>query len=56
MKFIGPSASSMEMMGSKTRARQEMEKAGIPFVPGTARASGPQKSEQVASESAIRSC
>ena len=27
----------MEMMGSKTRARQEMEKAGIPFVPGTAR-------------------
>ena len=37
VKFIGPSASSMEMMGSKTRARQEMEKAGIPFVPGTAR-------------------
>ena len=35
IKFIGPSASSMEMMGSKTRARQEMEKAGVPFVPGT---------------------
>src|SRR5882672_10239926 len=28
IKFIGPGAASMEMMGSKTRARQEMEKAG----------------------------
>ena len=37
IKFIGPSAASMEMMGSKTRARQEMEKAGVPFVPGTSR-------------------
>lgn len=38
IKFIGPTAASMEMMGSKTRARQEMEKAGVPFVPGTSRA------------------
>ena len=38
IKFIGPSAASMEMMGSKTRARQEMEKAGVPFVPGSSRA------------------
>jgi acetyl-CoA carboxylase biotin carboxylase subunit len=37
VKFIGPAAASMEMMGSKTRARQEMEKAGISFVPGTSR-------------------
>ena len=37
VKFIGPTAQSMEMMGSKTRARQEMEKAGIPMVPGTSR-------------------
>src|ERR1039458_6752517 len=37
IKFIGPTPQSMEMMGSKTRARQHMEKAGIPFVPGTAR-------------------
>jgi acetyl-CoA carboxylase, biotin carboxylase subunit len=37
IKFIGPSASAMEAMGSKTRARQHMEKAGVPFVPGTAR-------------------
>ena len=35
IKFIGPSAAAMEMMGSKTRARQEMEKAGVSFVPGT---------------------
>jgi acetyl-CoA carboxylase, biotin carboxylase subunit len=35
VKFIGPAAASMEMMGSKIRARQEMEKAGVPFVPGT---------------------
>ena len=37
IKFIGPTAASMEMMGSKTRARQHMEKAGIPFVPGTSK-------------------
>jgi acetyl-CoA carboxylase biotin carboxylase subunit len=37
IKFIGPTASAMEAMGSKTRARQAMERAGIPFVPGTAR-------------------
>jgi len=37
IKFIGPTAAAMEMMGSKTRARQEMLKAGIPLVPGTAR-------------------
>jgi acetyl-CoA carboxylase, biotin carboxylase subunit len=37
IKFIGPPASAMEAMGSKTRARQNMEKAGVPFVPGIAR-------------------
>jgi acetyl-CoA carboxylase, biotin carboxylase subunit len=37
IKFIGPSAAAMEIMGSKTRARQQMEKAGVPFVPGTSR-------------------
>jgi acetyl-CoA carboxylase biotin carboxylase subunit len=35
IKFIGPFPKSMELMGSKTRARQGMEKAGVPFVPGT---------------------
>ncbi len=37
VKFIGPSPMSMEMMGSKTRARQAVEKAGVPLVPGTTR-------------------
>jgi acetyl-CoA carboxylase, biotin carboxylase subunit len=44
IKFIGPTAASMEMMGSKTRARQHMEKANIPFVPGTSR--GLQSAEE----------
>jgi len=49
IKFIGPTAASMEMMGSKTRARQHMEKAGIPFVPGTSRGvESPQEAEEVA--------
>jgi len=49
IKFIGPTAQSMEMMGSKTRARQHMEKAGIPFVPGTARGlTSAEEAEQVA--------
>src|SRR3954471_5591628 len=34
--FIGPPASSMDAMGEKTRARQNMIKAGVPVVPGTA--------------------
>ena len=37
IKLIGPTAFAMEAMGSKTRARQNMEKAGVPFVPGTAK-------------------
>jgi acetyl-CoA carboxylase biotin carboxylase subunit len=37
IKFIGPTAASMEMMGLKTRARQHMERARVPFVPGTSR-------------------
>jgi acetyl-CoA carboxylase biotin carboxylase subunit len=37
VKFIGPTPAAMEAMGSKTRARQAMEKAGVPFVPGTSR-------------------
>jgi acetyl-CoA carboxylase, biotin carboxylase subunit len=32
--FIGPPASAMRAMGSKTAARDRMEKAGVPIVPG----------------------
>jgi acetyl-CoA carboxylase biotin carboxylase subunit len=47
--FIGPTPASMEMMGSKTRARQEMEKAGVPLVPGTSRGlESPEEAERVA--------
>jgi len=37
VKFIGPTAAAMDAMGSKTKARQAMERAGVPFVPGTSR-------------------
>jgi acetyl-CoA carboxylase, biotin carboxylase subunit len=51
VKFIGPTAAAMELMGSKTRARQQMEKAGIPFVPGTSRGlESFEQAEQVAKE------
>jgi acetyl-CoA carboxylase, biotin carboxylase subunit len=49
VKFIGPTATAMEAMGSKTRARQAMEKAGVPFVPGTSRGvESFEEAEQVA--------
>ncbi len=44
VKFIGPTAAAMDAMGSKTRARQAMERAGVPFVPGTS--SGLESLEQ----------
>jgi acetyl-CoA/propionyl-CoA carboxylase biotin carboxyl carrier protein len=33
--FVGPPASAIEAMGSKTRAREIMSEAGVPIVPGT---------------------
>src|SRR5690625_1872059 len=33
--FIGPSAKVMEQMGDKIAARNLMEKAGVPVIPGT---------------------
>jgi acetyl-CoA/propionyl-CoA carboxylase biotin carboxyl carrier protein len=33
--FIGPPAGAIEAMGSKTRARELMQAAGVPIVPGT---------------------
>jgi len=35
LTFIGPSPTAIEKMGSKIEARQTMEKAGIPTIPGT---------------------
>src|SRR3954464_8760729 len=33
--FIGPPASAIDAMGSKTKARELMSEAGVPIVPGT---------------------
>jgi acetyl-CoA carboxylase, biotin carboxylase subunit len=49
IKFIGPTAAAMNMMGSKTRARQAMEKSGVPTVPGTSRGlDSPEQAHEVA--------
>jgi acetyl-CoA carboxylase biotin carboxylase subunit len=32
--FIGPNSAALELVGDKVRARQTMEKAGVPAVPG----------------------
>ena len=49
VKFIGPTAHSMNLMGSKTSARQQMAAAGVPMVPGTSRGlSSPEEGEEVA--------
>ncbi|MDP9162265.1 MAG: acetyl-CoA carboxylase biotin carboxylase subunit [Acidobacteriota bacterium] len=50
VKFIGPSPASMEVMGSKTRAREAMQKAGVPLVPGTWR--GVSSAEEASQEAA----
>jgi len=50
VKFIGPSPESMEMMGSKTRARQNMKRAGVPFVPGSERGLDLDAAERMAEQ------
>jgi acetyl-CoA carboxylase biotin carboxylase subunit len=49
-KFIGPPASAMELMGSKTRARQAMHAAGVPMVPGSAKGLSLAEAEKLAEE------
>src|SRR5450432_633934 len=49
VKFIGPTGAAMDAMGSKTQARQAMERAGVPIVPGTSRGlESVEQAEQVA--------
>ena len=38
VRFIGPTAAAMRMLGSKTRARQTADAAGLPRVPGSVQA------------------
>jgi len=49
-KFIGPPASAMDLMGSKTRARQAMHAAGVPMVPGSAKGLSLAEAEKLAEE------
>ncbi len=35
IKFIGPSSKVLELMGNKVAARSQMQKIGVPVVPGT---------------------
>ena len=51
MTFIGPSPSSIEIMGSKLGAKEAVKKYGIPMVPGTEGAiSDIPEAKQIASE------
>lgn len=50
VKFIGPSARAMDLMGSKTRARQAMEAAGVPLVPGSKRGLTLPEAQDLASQ------
>ncbi len=48
VKFIGPGAAAMELMGSKTQARQTMAAAGVPLVPGSGALASPREAEAAA--------
>src|SRR5204862_1747864 len=43
IKFIGPSANVIRLLGDKARARRVMKKAGVPVLPGS---DGPVDSEE----------
>ncbi|HOC05803.1 MAG TPA: acetyl-CoA carboxylase biotin carboxylase subunit [Bacillota bacterium] len=48
--FIGPSPEAIEAMGNKTRARELMEAAGVPVVPGTGPLTDGAEAEAMAAE------
>ncbi|MBL4817870.1 MAG: ATP-grasp domain-containing protein, partial [Deltaproteobacteria bacterium] len=48
--FIGPRASSIKSMGSKTGARQVMQRAGVPVVPGLTESSNSVEEAQKAAK------
>lgn len=55
VKFIGPSAASIEMMGDKATAKETMKNAGVPVVPGSdGIVSGIDEAKEIAEKSVIR--
>ena len=46
--FVGPPADVMARMGDKALAKQEMRAAGVPLVPGTEGATGPDEAQAAA--------
>src|SRR5579864_2413710 len=50
IKFIGPPPAAMEMMGSKTRARQAVQAAGVPAVPGSSKGLSVEEAVRLAPE------
>ena len=48
--FIGPSAETMEQMGDKVEAKAAMAGAGMPLIPGTEHAVGPDEARAAADE------
>jgi acetyl-CoA carboxylase biotin carboxylase subunit len=52
VKFIGPSSEAIRLMGDKARARREMDRLGLPVLPGSAEAIHTDK-EAVATAEAI---
>ncbi len=48
--FIGPSAETMEEMGDKVEAKAAMARAGMPLIPGTEHAVGPDDARAAADE------
>jgi acetyl-CoA/propionyl-CoA carboxylase biotin carboxyl carrier protein len=50
--FIGPPASAIDAMGSKTMAREVMQKAGVPIVPGATEPAADLEEARVQAETA----
>ena len=50
IKFIGPSPEAIRLMGDKARARREMNRLGLPVLPGTADAIHSDKEALAAAE------
>jgi len=48
--FVGPPADVMARMGDKALAKQEMRAAGVPLVPGTEGATGPEEARAAADQ------